>query len=80
MVCTPLDQIKKAYMENRLEEIKEENITSFRYVASDQNPADLATRGSSGTEFTLSFLWWHGSSWFQFVGHSMILNRLLLKC
>ena len=38
---------------------------TFRYVASDQNPADLATRGLSVDELHHCSLWWHGQSWLQ---------------
>ena len=54
------------FVENRLKEIKKEYITSFRYIASDQIPSDLATRGLQTEEFTSSLLWWHGPSWLQY--------------
>ena len=40
------------FVENRVKEIKEENITSFRYIASNQNPSDLGTRSLLTEEFT----------------------------
>lgn len=35
----------------------------WKYVASKDNPADLATRGISGDELAQSKLWWKGPSW-----------------
>ena len=35
----------------------------FQYIASGQNPADLATRGLSVIELNHCSLWWHGKSW-----------------
>ena len=45
------------FVENRVKEIKEENITSFRYIASNQNPSDLATRSLLTEEFTSNLSW-----------------------
>ena len=42
----------------------EKDIT-FRYIASNQNPSDLVTRGLSASEIDTSTLWWHGPSWLQ---------------
>ena len=44
--------------------LKKKDIT-FQYIASNQNPADIATRGSSVFELSQSTLWWHGPSWLQ---------------
>ena len=38
---------------------------SFRYIVSEQNPADIATRGPVVSEIKQSTLWWHGPSWLQ---------------
>lgn len=35
----------------------------WSYVPTDQNPADLATRGISATEIVDCYLWWFGPSW-----------------
>ena len=37
--------------------------TSFRYITSDQNPSDCATRGLTVTDIKNSSLWWHGPIW-----------------
>jgi len=34
----------------------------WRYVSMQQNPADLATRGISVSDYKDKFLWWHGLS------------------
>jgi len=53
------------FVENRVKEIRMSREFTFRYVASDQNPADLATRGLSVEELSHCLLWWHGPSWLQ---------------
>ena len=40
------------FIENRIKEILMEKDISFRYIVSDQNPAQ-------------STLWWHGPSWLR---------------
>ena len=52
-------------MENRIKEIKLEKDVTFRYVATDCNPSDYATRGLSVKEMMCSLSWWHGPSWDQ---------------
>ena len=52
------------FVENRLKEIRNENIT-LRFVISEDNPADLATRGISAQELSESQLWWHGPRWLR---------------
>lgn len=51
------------FVENRVKEIKSHRDLTFRYIASDHNPADLATRGLSASELSECSLWWHGPSW-----------------
>ena len=48
------------FVENRIKEIKMSREFKFRYVASGQNPADLATQGLSVIELNHSSLWWRG--------------------
>ena len=52
------------FVENRLKEIRNGNIT-LRFVISEDNPADLATRGISAQELSESQLWWHGPRWLR---------------
>ena len=51
------------FVENRVREIRSQRDLSFRYIASDQNPADCATRGLAVVDIKSSSLWWHGPSW-----------------
>ena len=51
-------------VEIRLKEIKNGNI-SLRFVISEDNLADLATRGISALELSESQLWWHGPKWLR---------------
>jgi len=52
-------------VENRIKEICLEKDITFRYIVSDQNPSDLATRGLSVRDIDNTPLWWHGPSWLQ---------------
>ena len=38
---------------------------SIRYIVSEENPADIATRGSCAFKIGQSNLWWYGPSWLQ---------------
>ena len=49
-------------MTNRLKEIKLLEGLTFRYIPTQEKPADLATRGKSPSELTSS-LWWNGPTW-----------------
>ena len=46
--------------ENRLVEIRKHNDITFHYIPSEDNPADLASRGSSIRDLLESNVWWHG--------------------
>ena len=50
------------FVENRLKEIKSHKEMSFKYVPTEQNPADLASRGKSPSELQQS-IWWNGPAW-----------------
>lgn len=39
--------------------------TSFRFVITSQNPADLASRGVSAQDLYKFELWWRGPKWLQ---------------
>jgi hypothetical protein len=47
----------------RLNEIKAVTDCEYRFVRSEDNPADLCTRGKTGMELQESSFWWHGPSW-----------------
>ena len=53
------------FVQGRVKEITETKDISFRYVATSQNPADLARRGVSAQVLHNCELWWHGPKWLQ---------------
>ncbi|KAH7703058.1 Pao retrotransposon peptidase family protein [Aphelenchoides avenae] len=62
-VVTPWKQ-KQLWVENRLKEIREFQETlgiRFRHVRTDQNPADIVSRGIPANELQDNHLWWHGA-------------------
>ncbi len=50
------------FVRNRVMEIKGKDIV-FNYVNTKENPADIATRGTSVKELSDHRLWWHGPEW-----------------
>ena len=50
-----------SFVTNRLREIMAFEGVTFRHIPSEENPADLATRGKPPSE--LSSVWWNGPSW-----------------
>uniref|UniRef100_A0AAF5PUQ4 Integrase catalytic domain-containing protein n=1 Tax=Wuchereria bancrofti TaxID=6293 RepID=A0AAF5PUQ4_WUCBA len=50
------------FVQNRVEEIRQTKF-SFRYIPSEFNPADVATRGLSPLRLTQIELWWKGPDW-----------------
>ena len=52
------------FVANRLKEIKSLEGVIFKHVPSEDNPADLATRGKSPRELSLS-IWWSGPKWLK---------------
>jgi len=50
------------FVTNRLKEIKSLEGASFKYIPTQENPADLATRGKSPSEL-LQSIWWNGPTW-----------------
>ena len=54
----------KTFIANRITEIKDlVNKQRWRYCPTDTNPADLLTRGMTGTKFVHNELWFHGPKW-----------------
>lgn len=54
----------KTYVANRVEQILEvTNADQWKHVVTDQNPADLLSRGISPIELKDSILWWSGPRW-----------------
>ena len=46
-----------------MKEIKEDKDINFRYISTTENPADMASRGTSTLELKDNRLWWHGPEW-----------------
>ena len=51
------------FVENRVKEIKADKNISFHYISTTENPADIASRGSSTGELRDDRIWWHGPDW-----------------
>ena len=51
------------FLQNRVDEVRKKENIRIRYVRSDNNPADLATRGKSIEEIRCNPLWWHAPVW-----------------
>ena len=52
----------RQFMANRVKKIKEHEINKWRHMLTDQNPADLGSRGGSVTD---ADLWWNRPTWLQ---------------
>ncbi|VBB35549.1 unnamed protein product, partial [Acanthocheilonema viteae] len=50
------------FVQRRVEEIRNSHF-KLRYIASHDNPADVATRGISPTKLRYNKLWWNGPYW-----------------
>lgn len=61
-----LDPIRRAegpIEQRRLHEIRQKSDATFHFVRTEQNPADIGSRGSSPSELRDKHLWWHGPEW-----------------
>ena len=47
------------FVKNRVSEIKQHKDVIFGYVNTKENPADIATRGTTTKELQLKELWWY---------------------
>ena len=52
------------FVTNRIKEIRSLKEAIFNHVSSEDNPADLAIRGKSPQELSLS-IWWNGPTWLR---------------
>uniref|UniRef100_A0A1I7VEH2 Integrase catalytic domain-containing protein n=1 Tax=Loa loa TaxID=7209 RepID=A0A1I7VEH2_LOALO len=50
------------FVQNRVEEIRRTKCT-FRYIPSEENPVNVATRGLNPKQLRGFMPWWHGPSW-----------------
>ncbi|MCG8078471.1 MAG: hypothetical protein JAY75_19800, partial [Candidatus Thiodiazotropha taylori] len=48
------------FVRNRVQEINREGDIVFRYVSTTENPADVATRGTTVPKLQENSLWWYG--------------------
>ncbi|MCG8044651.1 MAG: A17 family peptidase, partial [Candidatus Thiodiazotropha endolucinida] len=53
------------FVRNRVKEIKEYTDVLISYVPSKENPADIASRGTTTTKLLNCELWWNGPTWLQ---------------
>ena len=51
------------FVSNRIIEVRSENKRNWNHVCSEENPADLATRGYNPDEINQHDLWWNGTKW-----------------
>ncbi|XP_061395347.1 uncharacterized protein LOC133330966, partial [Musca vetustissima] len=51
------------FVANRVAVIQEKIGDNWRHVPTNDNPADLATRGRTPSELKEAVLWWHGPDW-----------------
>ena len=51
------------FIENRLTEIRKDREINFHYIASLENPGDLASRGLGPEELRDNGRWWYGPEW-----------------
>ena len=51
------------FVENRIKEMTENQDINFHYISTTENPADIASRGTSVQELQHNKLWWHGPDW-----------------
>ncbi|XP_059223988.1 uncharacterized protein LOC131997292 [Stomoxys calcitrans] len=54
----------KTFVANKISEILD-NVgnANWRHVPTNDNPADLGTRGAAPSELATNALWWHGPNW-----------------
>ena len=67
-ICIVLAIIKKdstPFVERRLDEIKSSGNIDFRYVATHNNPGDIAQARISTNELQECKLWWNGPNWLR---------------
>ncbi|VDH99510.1 Hypothetical predicted protein [Mytilus galloprovincialis] len=50
-------------IDNRIKEIRQQQDIQFQYVYTKENPADIASRGTTVSLLKENSQWWHGPSW-----------------
>ncbi|XP_068221310.1 uncharacterized protein [Palaemon carinicauda] len=65
----------KVFVANRVAQIRNHTLPEqWRYVSSNDNPADLCSRGMSVHDLTSNYMWWHGP---EFLKHDNADNETL---
>ncbi|CAC5360793.1 unnamed protein product [Mytilus coruscus] len=54
------------FVKNRISEIKAHKDIKFMYVNTKENPADVATRGTTVSKLNNDNLWWNGPKWLSY--------------
>ncbi|MCG8033321.1 MAG: DUF1759 domain-containing protein, partial [Candidatus Thiodiazotropha taylori] len=57
------EKVLSVFVRNRVKEIRNHDDVEVNYIRSKDNPADVASRGSSIQNLSENLLWWHGPSW-----------------
>ncbi|XP_064645114.1 uncharacterized protein LOC135498660 [Lineus longissimus] len=52
-----------SFVKRRVSAIRKFNFNEYRYCPTNENPADLLTRGITSRKLANSDLWWHGPEW-----------------
>ena len=51
------------FVKNHIDEIRSEPDIIFKYISTNDNPADIPARGESVTDLKSRVLWWKGPEW-----------------
>ena len=51
------------FVKNRIDKIRSEPNIVFKYITTNDNPADIPFRGESVTDLKSRILWWKGPEW-----------------
>uniref|UniRef100_A0A914XCT4 Integrase catalytic domain-containing protein n=1 Tax=Plectus sambesii TaxID=2011161 RepID=A0A914XCT4_9BILA len=57
------------FVTNRVKDIRAEEDIHFRYISTDENPADLSSRGLKAAQLEDNSLWWNGPKWLKTANH-----------
>lgn len=53
----------QTFVANRVAKVQEFNLGSWRHINSEENPSDVASRGTLPSQLPNDELWWKGPSW-----------------
>ena len=70
----------KLFVANRVSEIQQlTDINDWHHVSTDQNPADLISRGLTVDEIIVSTFWWNGPEWLRSNNLNNVINKEVFK-